>query len=263
MSFLTKIIPYISPLLQTKLWCDTLSVPADSKHNDKNLESKLKQQFTPFLNQHGLRSDLAFHVIPNPGICMARGTNCFTGLQAGILISPKFQEADPETLSWTLKHEVAHIKGNDMFTIPLVAVIAALATAILLPSLVGCSLVASLVTFVVANLISTAAMAVFSRWRESVADDFANEHSSVEELKGGARFLQAVKQLETGNDILHPSIASRLEKIEKELQKRGESLKETPEHNALVSRVKEVILEVNKPVPSGNQDTQCEPASAC
>ncbi len=263
MAFLTKVIPFVSPLLQSKLWYDGLSVPSSSDKKNSDLESKLKQKFTPFFNQHGVRGDVAFRAIPNPTLCAARGTNCFTGLQAGIIVTPELHEADSEALSWTIKHEVAHIKGNDLFTMPLVAVIAALATAILLPTLIGYGLLASIGTYLVANLVSLVALSVFSRWREGVADDFANEHATVKELKGGVRLLQAVKELQTGFDFLHPSVASRIEKIEKELKKRGEAVQENAEHTALVSRLKEAIVGPQKTLAPGNTDAEPQPQPAC
>ncbi len=261
MAFLTRVIPFIAPLLQSRGFFSNLSALPSGNKNNSDLESGLKQKFTPFLIQHGVRSDVIFRVMPNSGLCIAQGTNCFTGLQAGIIVAPNIYEADPEGLSWVLKHEVAHIKGNDPFTNPLVAVIAALGAAILLPTLIGYGLVASLATFLVANAVSLAARAVFSRWREGVADDFANEHSTVEELKGGVRLLQAAKELETGEGILHPSLASRMEKIQKELKKRGEALKEDSEHTARVSRLKEAIVRLQETLGSGDNDTQPQPAA--
>ena len=92
---------------------------------------------------------------------------------------------------------------------------------------------------------------LFSQWREAKADDFAIENSSDEELKGGRRHLMALQETNiekrntfwkriaisaSGNNrlgISHPSLTSRIQKIENTLLARNAEINPETERQKL------------------------------
>jgi hypothetical protein len=89
------------------------------------------------------------------------------------------------------------------------------------------------------------AQSLFSIWREGRADDFAIENSSNEELLGGRRFLMAINYLENWRyklDYLHPSITSRIQKIEKALERKNISIDDSQE-NQKIEELKLFLIE--------------------
>ena len=212
---------------------------------------KIKTQMQPFFDQMGIRKDLIVVEQPNPGFCMAVGTNSFTKGNAVIVVMPGFQEVDKDACHWVIKHETAHIKNNDLFTMSLVPAISSLAAAIL--STVGAAVCFSIIAMpigaailipvgaalLVTGIVGFVAQAIFSQYREGKADDLAIAESTDEELKGGRRFLMSLNAInlrsrktiwdkiiissngENRLDFLHPSTASRIRKIELALQQRN------------------------------------------
>lgn len=171
---------------------------------------------------------------PNLGICTAQGTNLFRKGDAVVSLAPGLHDKDKEACHWVMKHEISHIKNNDTFTMPLIGSISSTATAVFgtltMPWFSATALTIS---------VGLTAFSLFSQWREGEADNFAIENSSNEELLGGRRILMAFQQMNLdecqtfwkkiavssyGNntlDISHPSLTSRIEKIEKVLEKKG------------------------------------------
>ena len=169
----------------------------------------------------------------NDGFCGTHGTNFFTKGDAIIYVTPKFQNVDKEACHWLVKHEISHIKNNDLFTMSFVPAICSMAGAIF-STLTMPVIPALLVTMSIGAIAS----AIFSQYREGKADDLAIAESSVAELKGGRRFLMSMQAINlkerktfwkkitvssTGEyrlDFAHPSTASRLKKIEDKLKQR-------------------------------------------
>ncbi len=194
----------------------------------------VKEQIQPFLEKEKIRKDLIVVETPNDGICAALGTNLFKKGDAVVMLAPGLNDKDQEACHWIMKHEIGHIKNNDPFTIPLIGSLSSTAAAVF-GTLTMPWLSATLLTAGV----GLTASSLFSQWREGKADDFAIENSSDVELLGGRRFLMALQQMNLnerqtfwkkievssyGNntfDILHPSLTSRIEKIEKLLEKKG------------------------------------------
>jgi hypothetical protein len=194
----------------------------------------IKTELQPFFDRMGVRKDLIVIERFNFGFCAAQGTNFFTKGDAIISVAPNFQNVDKDACHWAMKHETCHIKNNDCFTMPLVPAICSIAAATF-----STFLMPVIPTLLVTISIGCIAQAIFSQYREGKADDLAIAESSVEELKGGRRFLMALKaaNLEarkttwkklvissTGEnrlDFLHPSTASRLRKIEHVLKQKN------------------------------------------
>lgn len=201
---------------------------------------KIAEIITPFLKQVKIREDILFEEKSNIILGQAQGTNHFLQRHARILMKPKFYDIDPQAFKFILKHELSHIKHNDVFNTYCIGSVSTLATIIFKISSV------SLPYFFVVLGVSIGVTALFSRWREERADDFAIKNSDIEELKGGRRILKASQQVlknirpnlhafrrffitSEGNDwldIYHPSLTSRIQKVEKALHARGISIQD-------------------------------------
>lgn len=208
--------------------------------------SHIKDAMQGFLDHVKIRKDLVFIETPNLGFCSAAGTNIFSKHDAAILIAPGFYEADKEACCWTMKHEISHIKNNDSFTVQCVPGICQLAA-----SIFGMCFLSFLPAVGLAFSVGMISNSLFKRWREAKADDFAIENSSDEELKGGRRVLLAmqeanIKERNTswskfwisadGNnrlDISHPSVTSRIKKVEKTLHDKQVKIDEVSDKERL------------------------------
>lgn len=158
----------------------------------------------------------------------------FRNGDAALMVAPGLYEADKDACSWIIKHEISHIKHNDLFTMQCIPCVCQLAA-----SIFGMCSLSLWPALGVAFTVGIVSQALFSQWREAKADDFAIENSSDEELKGGRRFFMAMQEtnIEERNtfwkrikisangdmrsDILHPSITNRIQKIERALRTRN------------------------------------------
>lgn len=178
-----------------------------------------ENSFLPsFLAEHDIREDLKWQKGSDSGVMSACGVNCIGS--ATILIDPSFFKGNGFELNqfnsnFSLKHEIAHIKHNDLIFSTIIPAVCSLVAAIfslqILPifSCMG-------VTYSVAVISSI----VIKRYQEGRADDFALRTSSVAEILGARRFFK-ICQMQRGDrlslDFDHPSYESRIKKIEKEL----------------------------------------------
>jgi len=208
-----------------------------SQYNESIREislNALKKELQPLLDQEGIRKDLMV-VDMSDHIAAAKGTHFFPNSQLSIGISRKLFDTDKEAALFIAKHEVSHIKHNDVFLGAVITAISSFVVAIF--AVISFSaLKALLVTFLIGRVVSIA----YTRFYESRADDFAIANSTTEELKGGRRFFlsslnmgleqransfwQKILYSATGEerlDISHPSLSSRISKIEKELANRN------------------------------------------
>lgn len=183
----------------------------------------------------GIREDIVFADEVDIGEASALGTNWFRKGSAIVYISKEFFQIDEGAYDFVKHHELAHIKNNDTFT------------AYCVPAI--CQLVASIFGMCALSFwpavgfsftVGIVSRILFRRWREAKADDFAIEWSSEERLLGGRRFFLSSRKIHaevkrdtlwkkiaispSGDyrlDIFHPSLTSRIQKIEKALQDRG------------------------------------------
>ena len=188
-----------------------------------------------FLRRNGVRQDLIFAEEHGLNFGRARGTNIFTRGDAVVSMPPGFSEVDAEARQWLIKHEISHIENNDAFLMWSVS-----ATCQVALSIFGIYYLSFVPATFLANSVGAVTGPLFSMWREARADDFAIANSSIEELKGGRRFLIAARasNIEDLNaddlrrfelspegeakwDFYHPSLASRIRKIEQALSERG------------------------------------------
>jgi hypothetical protein len=145
-----------------------------------------------------------------------------------------------------IAHELAHIKSNDAFTIPGIGFLASLTSSIglsILLSIGVLSAAASSGFILVAVVIGAVAQIAFSQYREAQADKKALSVCTLEEKRKAKKFLEQLQEDEikyrneknisvitqiyrkltiskTGEfrlDIMHPSLASRIEMIQKSI----------------------------------------------
>ena len=200
-----------------------------------NPRQPIKKELQPFLDRMGIRKDLLMledsHIVG----CMAQGTN--HGLQGSAIIwvSQSLQKADPDACRWLIKHEISHIKHNDLLTIPIFSLMSSIVAAGMV-SLQMMPLIPALCITISVGLI---AQVLFTQYRERQADAFAIAESSFQELLGGRRLLMSVQASNAANrstvwgkilfsptgeerlDYFHPSLTSRLDKIQLEMNRRA------------------------------------------
>ena len=216
--------------------------------------SHIKHAMQSFLDKAGIREDLIFVETPNLGFCNASGTNTFRNGDAAVMVAPGFYEADKDACSWVMKHEISHIKHNDLFTMQCVPCVCQLAA-----SIFGMCYLSFLPALGLAFTVCIVSSVLFSQWREAKADDFAIENSSDEELKGCRRLFMAMQEtsIEERNtfrkrvaisasgdmrlDILHPSVTSRIQKIERALCTRKVDINIEAERQKLDGELKTYI----------------------
>lgn len=226
-----------------------------TNHSPSN--TLLLAKLQPFLNQIGIRKDLKIKERVSIGLAEAFGTNSFKSGDAVIHTAPGMYEIDPQASSFILKHEISHIKDNDHVQACTLALVSTLA-ALQLTSSYDESISADVTA-------TTGAISLFSCkvLQEVKADDFAIENSSIDELKGGRRIFKAMQQLyleareekmwkkllispagENLLDILHPSLASRIKKIEHKLQAKNAIIHEDREQEK-IEKLKQLIQDMN------------------
>lgn len=208
---------------------------------NQNDGSRLKDRLYPYLQEspnysplslEKIREDLIIIVQPNSGLAYAVGTNYFMNGAAIISIDSEAYRTHSEACDWLAIHELAHIRNNDHFKIPLVAAISSAAAAIF-----SFSKMTTTHSALFALAVGTAAAVSFTYYREGKADDEANELASADTLRAAKKYLESelqknIKSREKGTlhkfllsssgecrlDVWHPSLASRIKKIEIKLQ---------------------------------------------
>ncbi len=232
------------PLFRENLFSEPNFLYKNDPGYEECLEAVKHQEISQLMQDHlsnyNVRDDIKFIEQKNPGLCMAIGTH--QSNDAVILIGPDLYEADASATSWIAKHEIAHIKHNDLFTMHAIPLICHLAASIF--GMMSLSFWPAIGTTFLASIVANA---VIFQWREAKADDFAIQNSDDNELKGARRFfialqetyreqrdtiLQQIAVAANGDhrlDILHPPISSRLQKIETVLTERGINFNQTDE----------------------------------
>jgi hypothetical protein len=205
------------------------------------------------LDQADIRKDLVFSkILFLDTFAQAGGTNFFTNSGAAIFIIPDFPNADRDACNFILKHEIAHIKYNDIFTFKSIPAICQLSA-----SIYGIRYLSFFRAVGLTYAVFVGSLFSWTTWRESKADDFAIQHSSNEELKGGRRFFQSLQKViidhprrsffeklrfsdrgEDRIDLFHPSLASRIHKIENEMSVRNIQVDDKVESEKLTQLIR-------------------------
>jgi len=87
-----------------------------------SVNERIRNILRDFLNEQGIRNDLE---IRNANITPAQafGTNYFTGGYAAITLSPIYFRNNENGMIFIARHEIAHIKNNDLFKIHIISII--------------------------------------------------------------------------------------------------------------------------------------------
>lgn len=75
----------------------------------------IQQRMQGFLDSQHIRNDLIVYEDPNTGF-EAKGTNYFRSADGAIFVTAGICETDKDACSFLMKHEICHIKNNDIFT---------------------------------------------------------------------------------------------------------------------------------------------------
>lgn len=197
----------------------------------------LKSAIQSLSNKLQLRNDLIVTEGLNIGFCASIGVHAIKSSQITLLLAPGFYNTDKHSCLFIMKHELHHILSNDPLMMKLVPMICQLALCIF-----GMIYLAPLLSIATVFPITFIVNVLFSRFREERADDFAIAHSTNEELRGARRFFHAVLHSNYNEedslykrfsyddkgesiwDFWHPSLLSRISKVEKALKERHQPL---------------------------------------
>ena len=219
----------------------------NDRHYDTILKkipgADIKVKMKPFLDAQRIRKDLIIVETKSHCFCAASGNNDFTTGQAVIYSHPGFYKLDKDACGWVMKHEICHIKNNDNFMNPLISSICSISTAIF-----SYTMMPLIPSWIIAVAIGNIADLILCQYMEVMADEFATSTSTTPELKGGRRLLIALAEAQSSPtcdlkfNFTHPSTASRLEKIEKELKSRNITVNKDQE-KVLIKRIKTLMTE--------------------
>ena len=197
----------------------------------------IKEELQPFFEELEVRNDLIVSESLKKGFGAAYGNNfCIKG-DAAIILKPNFRAIDKDACHWTVMHEASHIKNSDSFTRNSVPAVCTLAAAIFTTVTVPMPVVVSMLATSAIGFVTRSAL---TQYRERKADDLANAKSTDDQLKGGRRILLSVQAFnvekktttawgrvmvsssgENRLDIEHPSLKSRIQKVERALEQRN------------------------------------------
>ncbi|MEI6242833.1 MAG: M48 family metalloprotease [Chlamydiota bacterium] len=219
-----------------------------------------QKELSSLLEKLHLKKSIQVRVNQTPYGFGALGSFLFSGRKY-ISCCPNMHFLDKNAWSFLIKHEISHLKNNDSFHYHLSGLIITVASAILFPFIMPFRISLSL-SFI--NPIHSIIHHQYSKYRENKADEFAIENSTPEELKGGLRFFKNYQEIgkkvhDIGHwffysskgdyrlDFTHPSVSSRVQKIEKELLQRNSPIqKKDLEPRYIINGVKgKVICDVN------------------
>ena len=188
------------------------AISGSEKFNLTTFEDK---ELDGFLEAEEIRTDIK--LISGPGY-VSTGCNLLSFIPAQIMT---LQIEDKEADRFVMKHELSHIKNNDQVFMHLIGLTTCVAIAILSTRLTS----KKIISFPLTLIIPSIAQILYMRYREAKADDFAISQATDEELKGAFRFFSATNNATQDHkfalDISHPSILSRLEKVNKVLEAKG------------------------------------------
>lgn len=216
----------------------------DYTTSSPRIDFEIFREFKNLLNEHDLiqKNEIMFIEMPTLDI------SAFALNKNYIIFTIGLKELDKPALNFVLKHEIGHIKIPDNFWsdyalyIPsVILTICAFAIAFFFPATFVAYSVSRLAMPAIC-LSGVASYLKYEQMREIRADDFAIAHSTTEELEGGRRYFMAnlQAQKERSDESLydkliydstgevrfstHPTLKSRIQKIENELLRRNNSL---------------------------------------
>lgn len=128
-----------------------------------------------------------------PGVAFAYGCSLFPFAQPIILLDRKSEEIDPEVMWMFTKHELSHLRNNDLLCKKTVQLVSNIALAYFFPSFPISSVMVYFGQFAVTSFIEK----TMGRTAEESADVFACQDATEDELKAFLRGLEAMRRAET------------------------------------------------------------------
>jgi hypothetical protein len=233
--------PFAVPIYQTVTSYRVMTKPHLGENMRKSQDaSLLEKKIQPLLKKINMHPDLIIREHYNR--CEAAGINIAGAPPPLILLPRELYSADKDALNFILMHEIAHLHNNDKLANKVILTSSGLSVAVLarrvmrrLPKRIfPISFIATILSHYIPNYVAEKHML----WREGCADDFASKHSTLKEKLGGRRHLLAMMQLnrrlrsafpsllddtvspegENLSDTGHPTMASRVKKIEENIE---------------------------------------------
>lgn len=166
-----------------------------------------------------------------PGVALALGCSFVPLSPPLILLDRKSEEIDPEVTWMFTKHELSHLRNNDVLRKKTVQLVSNIALAYFFPSFPLSSVLVYLGQCTLTSFIEK----TMARTAEDLADVFACQDATEDELKAFLRGLEAIRRVETE----HLQTLNRTPASLKTIQERGYRLMIHP-HTAIECRIQQV-----------------------
>jgi hypothetical protein len=237
--FFYSIIPYLTTLCYIigTLKPIFFRIP---NFTNKKLEEDIKDSFKDLISKTNITKNIQFRIIKHSQFCSARGMNFFNPC---IFLPPKLDEIDKNILSFIIKHELAHIKNNDCFFIPLLGLIVNIVSRMLINSIKTRLPLLNILPQIIPFL----SIVLLSRYREKKADNYAIENSTDEELEAAIIFFKALDSINPHSyllDLIHPSLSQRISNIENILYNSNTEKKNDLQKNIKIKTIRDLIINV-------------------
>ena len=155
-------------------------------HKDQRLEQKVELEQKDFHHRMGDES-IFISEIWNLRYVSISGENLFKK-RALLMVVPGLDLIDDHAFQWLYKREFYYVINHVFIKIQMIKFLSMTIFAIILNMMMGFSYIPSMMGVLLAGMFLES---VCRHIVENRADSFAKEHSSVEELQGGLRFLTA------------------------------------------------------------------------
>lgn len=191
---------------------------------DKNKNSKVNKVFDSIVNEFQTERlpDVDLFLSPHH-LSAAEAITSY--IDRGLIVSPNFVEKDEEAFRFLCKRQLYHILNLNPTKTSIKMAVILNTTMLIIRRYFDCSFFTSALFYFV---ILTLSRKIFIGPLERKADDFAIEHASVNELKGGLRWVKAQQGylysiMNFTNSIFGPfsSAQVRANKIQTALNKHG------------------------------------------
>lgn len=211
---------------------------ANRESEECEFANEVHEKMDSLYQKESIRKDLIIEETISKTVGQMFGSNIEKTGKAKIHLPLFLYRDDKEAFYFLYKHELSHVKHNDNLVLSMAGTLSILVSSFaisyfsnnLLLHNFGCQAIGLL------------GFLFYSRYAEARADRFAIQNSSDRELEGGIRLFQEYLGLEfkganrhlrwvhdaKGNyllDIFHPSLSSRIQTIQRELQLRNKKHK--------------------------------------
>lgn len=257
MEYLSTVATWATPTYYVAGILNTFVKPSFLKYACK--PEHLVKEFYPEIFEKVQR--LRDHVLITRALDIPYSHSCGTNFShtAILLINDQLPLVDSYVVSYMLKYELCHIKMNDNFVAPYLAVLTSTISTFAVPYLKSClPLWAEPISYCVPILTGINTYNLVMDFFEFRADAFAFQHATNEELAGIVRFMEGEIEVnkamhvkyprlftKKGNtylplgNITHLSLTRRIERVKKECFKKNISLSNLGDQGEKMQKIKE------------------------